>query len=698
MENTTPLFGLHNGDYIVHLNHGVGLFRGLETITTPTTTPTGEAGEEITREYLVLEYHGGDKLYIPADQTDRVRPFVGAATAPTLDKLGGQSWAKSYNRARREAEAVAKELFALYQARMARKGHAYAPDTPEQSAMEAAFPYDETPDQLAAIGDVKRDLEAPRPMDRLLVGDVGYGKTEVAVRAAFKVANAGRQVAVLCPTSVLAAQHFQTFSARLGEVGNVHVALLSRFVSPEAQKATLDAIAQGKVNIVVGTHRLLSDDVAWKNLGLVIVDEEQRFGVSHKEKLKQLRETVDVLTMTATPIPRTLSLATTGVLDVSVIADPPHGRAPIETALHAHDDAAIRAAILCELERGGQAYYLHNRVESISDTLAHLAELVPEARFGVAHGQMAEDELEEAMHQFYEHAFDVLVCTTIIEIGLNVCNANTLIVEDADRFGLAQLYQLRGRVGRSDRQAYAALLVRREGAGALTPEATARLTALREFTAPGSGHQIAQRDLQLRGAGSLVGVEQSGTSAAGAVGYDLFVQMLEQAVRSQRGQKPDPRTVPLPTVEMPTLAAAIPETYVPDTAERMARYEQAASVRSAAELTAFRDELTARHGELPAPAQNLLTLTRLRLRCRAAGIKTITAEAGGGHLTLTFRRGAELSPARVAALNHELGAHGFTFAPDKAVLHVAPAAALATVQSGVESLARTRRQQKTPAS
>ncbi len=624
---TTEIGGLRDGDYVVHVNHGVGQFRGLETITTPTTGPTGEVGESIAREYLLLEYSGGDKLYVPADQADRVRPFSGATFPPTLDKLGGQAWAKTYARAGREADDVARELLDLYAARQARTGHAYGRDTPEQKTMEAAFPHDETPDQLAAIADVKQDLEAPRPMDRLLVGDVGYGKTEVAARAVFKVARAGRQVAVLCPTSVLASQHFQTFSERLGVFGGLRVALLSRFVSPEEQKTTLEEIVKGEIHVVIGTHRLLSDDVVWKNLGLVIVDEEQRFGVSHKEKLKRLRETVDVLTMTATPIPRTLSLASAGVMDVSVIADPPQGRAPVETTLHEQDDAVIREAILRETERGGQAFYLHNRVESIEEALGHLKEIVPEARFAIAHGQMSEDELDTVMHRFYEHAFDVLVCTTIIEIGLDIPNANTLIVEDADRLGLAQLYQLRGRVGRSDRQAYAVLLVRR---GEVTPEATARLAALREFTAPGSGHQIAVRDLQLRGAGSLLGVEQSGTSTAGAVGYDLFLQQLEQAIQKRRGQKPDPRTVPLPTVEIPSLPVAISEDYIASKDERLAVYDQAAAVRSEADLTAFRDELVARYGALPSPVENLITLTRLRLRCRAAGIKSITAEAGGG--------------------------------------------------------------------
>lgn len=685
MQASTPkeMAALREGDYVVHLNHGVGRFQGLETITTPTVSPSGETGEGIAREYLRLEYSGGDKLYVPADQADRVRPYSGASSAPTLDKLGGQSWAKSYSRAQQEADDVAKELLDLYTARKARAGHVYGPDTPDQKTMEAAFPHDETPDQLAAIADVKQDLEAPSPMDRLLIGDVGYGKTEVAARAVFKVACAGRQVAVLCPSSVLASQHFQTLSERLGEFGNIRIALLSRFVPPEEQRATLEEIARGEVRVVIGTHRLLSDDVTWKDLGMIVVDEEQRFGVTHKEKLKSLRETVDVLTMTATPIPRTLSLASAGVLDVSVIADPPQGRTAVETTIRGQDDAVIREFLLREIERDGQVFYLHNRVETITDAMAHLQTLVPRARFGVAHGRMSEDELDDVMHKFYEHAFDVLVCTTIIEIGLDVPNANTLIVEDADRFGLAQLHQLRGRVGRSDRQAHTLLLVRRDQ---VTPEAAERLAALREFTAPGSGHQIAQRDLELRGAGSLLGLEQSGTSAAGAVGYDLFLRQLEQAIRKQRGQEPDPDIVPLPTVEMPVLPVAIPEHYVTEARERLALYDQAASLRSDAELNTFRGELIARYGEPPPTVENLITLTGLRLRCRDAGIESVKAEAGGAHITLKFRRDVSLSSVQAAALNQTLGRRGFTFECDHAVLNVRPSEALAAVQEVVEVL------------
>ena len=659
-EAEAPLAGLTAGEAVVHVDHGVGLFRGLERVATP-TPDQNEAPPE--REYLLLEYRGGDRLYVPADQADRVWPYDGPGGggnggAPAPDRLGGQGWAKSVASARREAESVAAELMRLYAERAARAGHAYGPDTPEQAAVEAAFLHEETPDQLAAIADVKRDLEAPRPMDRLLVGDVGYGKTEVAVRAAFKVAHAGRQVAVLCPTSVLAGQHFQTFTDRLAGHG-VRLALLSRFAPPEEQREALERLRAGEVDVAVGTHRMLSEDVAFQDLGLVVVDEEQRFGVAHKERLKQLRETVDVLTMTATPIPRTLSLASAGVLDVSVIVDPPRGRAPVESTVHEYDDALVRDALLREVERGGQAYYLHNRVESIAEAAARLEKLVPGVRLRVAHGQMAEEELEDAMAAFYEREADVLVCTTIVETGLDVANANTLIVDDADRLGLAQLYQLRGRVGRSEAQAYALLLYRRPDA--LTEEAAQRLEALRRFTAPGSGHRIAERDLQLRGAGSLLGLEQSGASAAAAVGYDLFLRMVDRALAAARGAKPDPRNVPLPPGDLPGVAAGIPAGYVPDESERLTLYSRVASARSEDSLSAVRAETADRYGAPLAEFESLLRLARLRLRCREAGVGSVAAESGSGKLVLKLRKGVRLTAARITPLQQEFASRGAEF-------------------------------------
>ncbi|HVK03564.1 MAG TPA: DEAD/DEAH box helicase [Armatimonadaceae bacterium] len=691
-EGDASLGGLEYGAPVVHQNHGVALFRGLETVA----TPSAEDGAPPTeREYLVLEYRGGDKLYVPADQADRVRPFIGPVSAagggtPALDRLRGQGWAKAVARARREADGVAEELLRLYAARAARTGHAYGPDTPEQAAVEAAFPHEETPDQLAAIADVKRDLEAPRPMDRLLVGDVGYGKTEVAVRATFKVAREGRQVAVLCPTSVLAAQHFQTFQERLGGRG-VRIALLSRFVAPEEQQAVLVRLAAGEVDVAIGTHRLLSEDVAFRDLGFVVVDEEQRFGVAHKERLKELRETVDVLTMTATPIPRTLSLAAAGVLDVSVISDPPKGRTPVDTTVQPYDDGLVRDAILREVGRGGQAYYLHNRVENIADVAAYLEGLAPAARFRVAHGQMGEDELEDAVVAFYQGEADVLVCTTIIETGLDVPNANTLIADDADRLGLAQLYQLRGRVGRSETQAYALLLFRRPEA--ITPEAAERLEALRRFTAPGSGYQIAERDLQLRGAGKLLGLEQSGASAVGAVGYELFVRLLDRALAARRGAKPGPGTTPLPAVEVPGMGQGLPEAYVPDSSERLGLYARIASLRSEAEIASLREELIARYGPPPPTTEALLRLARMRLRCREAGVASVAADASeGGQIVLTFRKGARLSAARIAALQQALDARGsdVTLSAGRVAVRVAPSGAADAVEEVVDALARAR--------
>lgn len=527
---TVSVSDLSLGDYVVHIQHGIGVYQGRTHLAAP--APEGTEGE-IEREYLRLEYDEGDKLYVPLDQTDRIHKYIGAEGAtPTLSRLRSPVWAKTVERTKEQVEEIAQELLALAAARKKAKGHACGADTVEQQAMESAFPYSETPDQLAAIQDVKRDLETSHPMDRLLVGDVGYGKTEVAVRAAFKVASAGRQVAVLCPTSVLASQHYATFSERLAGLP-VRIEMLSRFRSQAEQQEVLEGLLQGTVDIVVGTHRLLSADVAFKNLGLLIVDEEQRFGVAHKEKMKELRQTVDVLTMTATPIPRTLHMALSGVRDVSRMEDPPEGRIPVETRVQEYNPDIIREAILRELDREGQVYFLHNRVESIHEVADQLQQLIPQARFGVAHGQMSSEELEEVMQDFYERRFAVLVCTTIIESGVDIPNANTILVDNADQLGLAQLYQLRGRVGRSTTQAYAYLLYRKQEE--LTPIAEERLAALEEFSDLGSGYKLALRDLELRGAGNLLGIEQSGPVAA--VGFTLYLQLLEQAMGNIRGKK-----------------------------------------------------------------------------------------------------------------------------------------------------------------
>ena len=523
-----PLGELHAGEVVVDELHGIGLFAGVVR----RTTMDAEGGEPVEQECLALAFAGGDRVYVPVEQASRVHPYIGAeGKPPALSHLGGHAWAHVMTHAREQAAQVATELARLYAVRQTVSGYACGPDTARQQEMEDSFPHQETPDQMAAIRDVKRDLESPRPMDRLIVGDVGYGKTEVAVRAAFKVVQEGRQVAVLCPTSVLAAQHRKTFTERLAPFG-VSIEMLSRLLSHAEQHAVLDAIKNGTAQIVIGTHRLLSEDVAFQDLGLVIVDEEQRFGVRHKERLKQLRGSVDVLTMTATPIPRTLYSALAGLRDVSLIADPPEGRTSVETVVSEVRDEVIQEALRRELARGGQAYFLHNRVETIDTVAAHLREIVPEARVGVAHGQMEEEALQETMTAFYERRFDVLVCSTIIEAGVDIPNANTLIVDDADQLGLTQLYQIRGRVGRSDRPAYAIFLLR--DPAALTEVARQRLAALQAFSALGSGQEIALRDLELRGAGSLLGLEQSGPMTA--VGLDLYLRMIEAAVHRLQEQ------------------------------------------------------------------------------------------------------------------------------------------------------------------
>ena len=507
---------LKEGDYAVHLEHGIGRYLGRAALP----------GREGPREALLLEYAGGDRLYVPMDQVHLVQKYVAfGARTPALHTLGGTAWQRAKARAYAGAWTYAKTLLELQAKRLALPGHAFAADHEWQRAFEAAFPYRETPDQMSAAADVKRDMERARPMDRVLLGDVGYGKTEVAMRAAFKAVMDHTQAAVLVPTTILAYQHHRTFTKRMQGVP-VQVEMLSRFQSDAAQRQTLQALARGGCDIVIGTHRLLSGDVRFKDLGLLIVDEEQRFGVQDKERLKQWRTQLDVLTLSATPIPRTLYLALVGARDFSLIATPPENRHPIETHIVEEDDGALRRWLLKELGRGGQTYLVHNRVHDIHRVARRAAELVPEARVGTAHGQMAEGELERVMVAFIEGALDVLVTTTIIESGIDIPNANTLIVRDADTFGLADLYQLRGRVGRFDRRAYAYLTVSKPST--LTAEARTRLTAMTEHTALGSGFKIAMEDLKLRGAGNLLGIEQSGHVTA--VGFDLYCRLLREAV------------------------------------------------------------------------------------------------------------------------------------------------------------------------
>ncbi len=598
---------LKPGDYVVHDQHGVGTYVELTQRTI--------AGA--TREYLVLEYAKGDRLYVPTDQLDIVTRYTGGE-APSLDRIGGADWAKRKGKARKAVKEIAAELIRLYSARMASPGYAFGPDTPWQREMEDAFPYTETGDQLSAINDVKRDMESPVPMDRLICGDVGYGKTEIAVRAAFKAVMDGKQVAVLVPTTLLAQQHFATFSERFAGFP-VNVQVVSRFNSAKEQKAVLDGAAEGKVDIVIGTHRLLSKSMTFKKLALVIVDEEQRFGVEHKEFLKQMRANVDVLSMSATPIPRTLEMAVTGIRELSTIDTPPEERHPILTFVGAYDDRQITAAIRRELLRDGQVFYLHNRVESIDKAAKRITELVPEARVLTAHGQMGEDALERVMVDFYNRDYDVLVSTTIVESGLDVPNANTLIVERADLLGLSQLHQIRGRVGRGRERAYAYFLYPPEKP--LTETAHDRLATIAQHTDLGAGMAVAMKDLEIRGAGNLLGGEQSGHIAS--VGFDMYIRLVGEAVADFKGA-PDEE---LPDVKLDlAVDAHLPHDYVPGERLRLDAYRRLAEASDDAAVEAVREELLDRYGPLPPPVENLLAVASLRVFVRGFGVAEVSGQ------------------------------------------------------------------------
>ncbi|MFM7535160.1 MAG: transcription-repair coupling factor [Acidimicrobiales bacterium] len=594
------------GDYVVHHHHGVGRYGGMVTRTI--------GGVE--RDYLLLEYKGGDKLYVPSDQIDAVRHYVGGE-APSLHKLGGSDFERAKSKVRSAVREIAQELVVLYQRRVTSPGYSYGPDTPWQAEMEAAFPFVETPDQLKAIGEVKVDMESEHPMDRLLCGDVGFGKTEVAIRAAFKAVQEGKQVAVLVPTTLLAQQHFQTFSERFAGYP-IRVEVLSRFLTDAQARVVVAGVAAGEVDVVVGTHRLLAQNVRFKDLGLLVVDEEQRFGVTHKEAIKQLKANVDVLTMTATPIPRTLEMSLTGIRDLTLLNTPPADRQPILTYVGEDDERAVSEAIRRELLREGQVFYVHNRVLDIEEKAARVRELVPEARVAVAHGQMDEGTLEQAVVDFWEQRFDVLVCTTIIETGIDMPSVNTLVVDGAHRLGLGQLHQLRGRVGRSGVRAYAYLFYPRETA--LTEEAHERLRTIGEATELGSGFKIAMRDLEIRGAGNLLGESQSGHIAA--VGYDLYCQMVTEAVAELKGETvTEPAEVKL---DLP-VDAHLPSDYVPKEELRLEAYRRLATVKDHAELDDIRAEWEDRYGPIPEPAQRLLAIGRLRAECWRTGVREVTA-------------------------------------------------------------------------
>jgi transcription-repair coupling factor (superfamily II helicase) len=627
------LIDLVPGDYVVHVEHGIARFAGVTKMST----------DNSEKEYLLLKYAANDKLYVPTDQIDRVNRYIGAGDQPpALSRLGTQEWIRTKRKVRESVEDVAQELLALYATREVVPGFTFSRDSVWQQELEASFPYVETPDQMEVQQQVKGDMEKAKPMDRLVCGDVGYGKTEVAIRAAFKAVIDGKQVAVLVPTTVLAQQHFATFSQRL-DAFPVRIEVLSRFKTVKEQETIIEGLANGSADICIGTHRLLQKDVVFKNMGLLIIDEEQRFGVAHKEHLKKLREEVDVLTLSATPIPRTLHMSLVGVRDMSTMETPPEQRLPIKTYVAQYDERLIREAILRELERNGQVFFVHNRVQSIAYVADKLQSLIPEAKITIAHGQMPEAELERVMADFARGKSDILVCTTIIESGLDMPNVNTLIVNRADKFGLTQLYQLRGRVGRGTNLAYAYFLSDR--GKQLTPTAEKRLKTIFEATELGAGFGIAMKDLEIRGAGTLLGVKQSGFISA--VGFSLYCRLLAEAVEEQKAkqagipEKARPSPLPPPTLDLP-LKAYIPEEYVADVETRLSLYQNLAKVDKVEQIEALADEFSDRFGALPAEVQNLLYAVKVKMLAAKAGIESIATE--DGQIVLRLFEGMQFSP------------------------------------------------------
>jgi len=626
-----PIGSLTKGDIVVHIDHGIGKYQGLKQLDV--------AGA--VDDFLHLSFSGGDSLYVPVWQMNRVQSYRSASeTPPPLSKLGGTAWRHSKARIRRSLRLMAQELLKVSAARQSQPGYAFPTPDPIFREFEMSFPWNETPDQDRTIREVLQDMSAPVPMDRLVCGDVGFGKTEVALRAAFFAAAAGKQTAVLVPTTVLAQQHFQNFSSRLKDFP-VTVGLLSRFVPPSTRKNVLDSLASGQLDIVIGTHRLLSKDVVFHDLGLAVIDEEHRFGVRHKERLKKLRETVDVLTMSATPIPRTLFQAFSGLRNLSIIHTPPADRKSVHTEVRYFDRDLIRDAISREMDRGGQVFFVHNRVRSIAAAAEIVRNAVPHARVGVAHGQMGEKELEDVMIGFLNHQLDVLVTTAIIESGLDIPNANTLIINRADRFGLAQLYQLRGRVGRSHVLAYAYLLVPPEGQ--VTREARQRLRSLKELTELGSGFRLASYDLEMRGAGNLLGEEQSGRIEA--VGLELFSQLLEQSVREAAGQEPGLQVEPVITLPIP---AYLPEEYLPDVGERLTFYKRLAGAADLSQLDQLREEAADRFGRLPPEVAGLFARMKVQITAREMGVERI--DTAGPFLLVGFHPQAKVSPDALISL------------------------------------------------
>lgn len=597
------------GDYVVHVNHGIGVYKGIKQLEVH--------GHK--KDYLELGYNSGDTLFVPVEQLDLVQKYIGSeGKAPKISKLGGVEWVKAKSKVKSSIADIAEDLVKLYATRATLKGYRYSKDTVWQRQFEEEFPFDETPDQLIAIEEIKKDMESDKPMDRLICGDVGYGKTEVAIRAAFKAVMDGKQVAFLVPTTILAEQHYKNLTKRFSDFP-IKIEMVSRFRTPAQQKVVIKAVKEGNVDILIGTHRIIQQDVKFKDLGVLIIDEEQRFGVTHKEKIKSIRKNVDVITLTATPIPRTLHMSLTGVRDISVIETPPEERYPIQTYVVEFNDQLIRDAILREINRNGQIFFVYNRVETIKDMAAYIGKLVPEARVGIAHGQMTERELESVMIDFMENRYDVLMCTTIIETGIDIQNTNTIIIYEADKMGLSQLYQLRGRVGRSNRIAYAYFTYRKDKV--LTEVAEKRLKAIKDFTELGSGFKIAMRDLEIRGAGNMMGSAQHGHMAT--VGYDLYCRMLEETVKNIRG---DVDTEPIQTTVEFKIDAYIPSTYIEDETQKIEIYKKIAAIDCHEDMLDVQEEIEDRFSDIPPSVANLMDIAYLRSISRQVGIIEIKEE------------------------------------------------------------------------
>ena len=606
----TSFAELKPGDYVVHANHGIGVYKGIKQMAAGGTT----------RDYLDIVYDKGDKLYVPVDQLDLVQKYIGSeGNSPKINKLGGAEWQKAKAKARKSINEIAQDLVKLYAARATLKGHSFGKDTEWQRQFEDEFPYEETPDQLASLEEIKSDMESDKPMDRLLCGDVGYGKTEVAIRAAFKAVMDGKQVAFLVPTTILADQHYNNFIKRFSDFP-IKIDMISRFRTPKQQKATLQALKEGNVDILIGTHRLVSKDIVFKDLGLLIVDEEQRFGVAQKEKIKGMKKNVDVLTLSATPIPRTLHMSLTGVRDISVIETPPEDRYPIQTYVVEQNDQLIRDAILREIGRGGQVYFVYNRVESIDSMANYIRDLVPECKVGIMHGQMTEKELETEMIAFMNKEYDVLVCTTIIETGIDISNVNTMIVHNADKMGLSQLYQLRGRVGRANRIAYAHFIYTKDKI--LTEVAEKRLKALKDFTELGSGFKIAMRDLEIRGAGNMMGSSQHGHMAS--IGYDLYCRMLEDTIKLIKGEI---ENEPIETSVDIKVDAFIPSSYITDEIQKIEVYKKIAAIENINDFMEIKSELEDRYSSIPDSVYNLMDIAYIKSICKGLYIEDIKETA-----------------------------------------------------------------------